>query len=226
MPRLERAVILAAGLGTRLKWLTQNRPKALMPVAGAPAIVHVIRNLASHGVRDIAINVHHHADVLCAALGDGARYGVRLYYSPEESLLDSGGGVRTAMEKLPGEGLLAVHNADVLCNVDVRQLAGVCPDRGCAIGLVPNPAHHSAGDFSLRCGLVADSGEPRFTFSGVSVWQAEALATYAVGEKFSLVQPIRHLIAASRCAGVVYRVPWFDIGRPVDLIRARSHWGG
>ena len=223
---VERAVILAAGLGTRLKWLTRECPKALMPVAGAPAIVQVIRGLAAQGVRDIAINVHHHADSLMQALGNGARYGVRLYYSPEKNLLDSGGGVRTAMEKLPGEGLLAVHNADVLCNVDVRQLAGICPAAGCAIGLVPNPAHHAAGDFSLHGGRVTDSGESRFTFSGVSVWQAEALSTYAVGEKFSLVQPMRRLIDASLCAGFVYRGPWFDIGRPIDLIRARRQWGG
>ncbi len=223
---VERAVILAAGLGTRLKWLTRERPKALMTVAGAPAIVQVIRGLAAQGVRDIAINVHHHADSLMQALGNGARYGVRLYYSPEKNLLDSGGGVRTAMEKLPGEGLLAVHNADVLCNVDVRQLAGLCPAGGCAIGLVSNPPHHAAGDFSLHGGLVAASGKPRFTFSGVSVWHAEALSSYAAGEAFSLVQPMRQLIGASRCAGLLYHGPWFDIGRPVDLMRARRHWGG
>jgi len=223
---IERAVILAAGLGTRLKWMTQERPKALMTVAGEPAIVQVIRQLAAQGVRDIAINVHHHADILMQALGSGSRYGVRLYYSPEESLLDSGGGVRTALEMLPGDGLLAVHNVDVLCNMDVQQLARLCPADGCAIGLVCNPPHHAAGDFSLHGGLVADSGESRFTFSGVSVWQAETLSSYAAGEAFSLVQPMRQLIGASRCAGLLYRGAWFDIGRPVDLMRARRYWGG
>jgi len=225
MPQLERAVILAAGLGTRLKWLTQNRPKALMPVAGAPAIVHVIRNLAAQGVRDIAVNVHHHADILMQALGDGSRYGVRLYFSVEASLLDSGGGVRKAMQLLPGDGLLAVHNADALCRMDVRRLARLCPANGCAIGLAENPAHHAAGDFSLRGGLVMNSGEPRFTFSGVSVWDADALDCYQPGQVFSLVQPIRQLIESSLCAGYVYRGPWFDIGRPADLMRARREWG-
>ncbi len=224
MQQLERGVILAAGLGTRLKWLTQNRPKALMPVAGAPAIVHVIRQLAAQGVRDIAVNVHHHADLLMQALGDGSRYGVRLYFSIEASLLDSGGGVRTAMELLPGDGLLAVHNADALCRIDVRQLARLCPAGGCAIGLAANPAHHAAGDFALHGGLVVDSGEPRFTFSGVSVWDADALAFFQPGQVFSLLQPIRHLIGSSLCAGWVYRGPWFDIGRPADLMRVRRQW--
>jgi MurNAc alpha-1-phosphate uridylyltransferase len=130
------------------------------------------------------------------------------------------------MDILPGEGLVAVHNADVLCNVDVQQLAGLCPVAGCAIGLVPNPPHHAAGDFSLHGGLVVDSGELRFTFSGVSVWQAEVFSSYAAGEVFSLVRPMRQLIGASRCAGLLYRGPWFDIGRPVDLMRARRCWGG
>jgi len=224
MRRVDRAVILAAGLGTRLKWLTRNRPKALLPVAGAPAIVQVIRSLATQGVRDIAINVHHHADALMDRLGDGSRLGVGLYYSPERNLLDSGGGVRTALDKLPGRGLVAVHNADVLCHIDVQQLAALCPDGGCALGLVPNPAHHAAGDFALYGGRVAESGEPRYTFSGVSVWHAEALSAYAAGEKFSLVPPIRRLIDAGLCAGLLYRGAWFDIGRPVDLMRARRAW--
>jgi len=221
---VERAVVLAAGLGTRLKWLTQNRPKALMPVAGQPAIVHVIRSLAAQGVRDIAVNVHHHAHVLMDSLGDGKRFGVRLYYSPEKELLDSGGGVFTAMQKLPGDGPVAVRNADVLCAMDVRQLAAICPQGGCAIGLVPNPAHHTAGDFALSDGMVAASGATRFTFSGVSLWQPAAFDSYAVGGKFSLVAPMRRLIRAGQCAGVLYRGDWFDIGRPVDLMRASRAW--
>jgi N-acetyl-alpha-D-muramate 1-phosphate uridylyltransferase len=222
---VERAVILAAGLGTRLKWLTQEIPKALMPVAGTPVIVHVIRSLATQGIRDIAINVHHHSDALMQALGDGSRLGVRLYYSPERRLLDSGGGVRTALDRLPGEGLVAVHNADVLCRIDVQRLAELCPNGGAALGLVPNPAHHPRGDFALHDGLVELAGEARFTFSGVSLWDAEALEIYAAGEKFPLTEPIRRLIAETRCAGMLDRGPWFDIGRPADLMRAKRQWG-
>lgn len=220
----DRAVILAAGLGTRLKWLTRNRPKALMPVAGVPAIVHVIHGLAAQGVRDIAVNVHHHAGVLMAALGNGSRFGVRLYYSPEQSLLDSGGGVLTAMQLLPGDGPVAVHNADVLCRMDLRQLAETCPADGCSIALVPNPAHHAAGDFALRGARVSAIGAQLYTFAGVSLWHAAAFAGYACGERFSLVEPMRGMIDAGRCGGILYRGDWFDIGRPVDLMRASREW--
>jgi len=225
MQRVERAVILAAGLGTRLKWLTRNRPKALMPVAGQAAIVRVIRRLAGQGVRDIAINTHHHADVLAAYLGDGSDFGVRLYFSFEKELLDSGGGVRTALELLPGDGLLAVHNADVLSDIDMGALAGLCPQKGCGIALAPNPAHHLEGDFVLRNGMICSevlSGEdsPRYTFSGVSVWDAAVLRGLAANQAFSLLEPMRELIAKRLCAGLLHRGVWFDIGRPSDCFRA------
>jgi len=217
---VERAVILAAGVGSRLKWLTRNRPKALMPVAGQAAIVRAIRRLAAQGIRDIAINTHHHADVLETYLGDGSRFGVRLYFSFEDQLLDSGGGVRTALAVLPGDGLLAVHNTDVLSDIDVRKLAKLCPLLGCAIALTANPAHHPEGDFALRDGLVFDEGMPRHTFSGVSVWDEKALDGFAAGQAFPLVEPMRDLMGKRLCAGVLHRGAWFDIGRPVDLFRA------
>jgi len=225
MQRVERAVILAAGLGTRLKWLTRKRPKALMPVAGQAAIVRVIRRLAGQGIRDIAINTHHHADVLAAYLGDGSRFGVRLYFSFEAQLLDSGGGVRAALECLPGDGLLAVHNADVLSDIDMGALAGICPQKGCVIALAANPAHHPTGDFALRNGVICSevlSGEdsPRYTFSGVSVWDTAVLRGFAINQAFSLLQPLRGLIEKQLCAGLLHRGSWFDIGRPSDYFRA------
>ena len=220
MQAAERAVILAAGLGTRLKWLSRERPKALMPVGGVPVIEHVIRRLASQGVRDIAVNLHHHGALLKAALGDGARLGVRLYFSHEDELLDSGGGVRRAMELLPGEGALVVHNADVLADVDVRALAGVCPQGGCALALIGNPPHHPRGDFALVGERVREQGEQRLTFAGVSVWDARALLESPEGESFSLVRPMRRLMRADRCAGLLHRGMWLDIGRPGDAFRA------
>lgn len=220
MSSLDRAVILGAGLGTRLKWLTADKPKALMPIAGVPAIVHVIRRLAAQGIQDIAINVHHHADQLMQELGDGSRYGVRLYYSPEKSLLSSGGGVRTAMEKLPGEGLLLVHNADVLADIDVTELAGHCPDRGCALAMVANPAHHRQGDFVLIKDRLVQEGGTRLTYAGVSVWGDAVLRPMPVSQSYSLVDSMRTLMDQGRCSGMLHHGMWLDIGRPRDWLQA------
>jgi len=221
---VERAVVLAAGLGTRLKWLTSTRPKAMMQVAGEPVIAHVIRSLVGQGIHDIAVNAHHHADVLSDYLGDGCRFGCRISISYEASLLDSGGGVKQALSFLPGSGPVAVYNADVLTDLNLHRLSAAMPEGGAVIGLVNNPAHHPVGDFALNDGKVQADGSEKFTFSGLSVWDAAVFDNYDEGSVFSLVKPMRELIAAGRCAGVRHDGQWFDIGRPTDLMRANREY--
>jgi len=222
--QVERAVILAAGLGTRLKWMTSHQPKALMNIQGEPSIVHVIRQLAGQGFHQIAVNTHHHADILMAFLGNGEKWGVNLVFSQENELLNSGGGVCTALPYLQGEGAVLVHNADVMADVDIQALARRCPENGCALALVKNPAHHLQGDFAINDGMVCLHGETRYTFSGVSVWHEDVFHGYAVNSSFSLLDPIKKTIKEQCCAGVVHRGQWFDIGRPKDLISANRLW--
>jgi len=226
MKRVERAVILAAGLGARLKWLTDFRPKALMQVAGKPAIGRIIRRLAAQGVHEIAVNAHHHADQLADYLGDGSRFGCRIAISREADLLDSGGGVKQALTRLPGDGLVAVCNCDVLADVDLHQLAALTPDGGCCIALVENPLHHREGDFALHGSHVSTDGESRFTFSGISLWHEQVFDSYPQGAVFSLVEPMRELIGLGLCNGLLHRGEWFDIGRPFDLMRANRVMAG
>ncbi len=225
MERTDRAVILAAGMGTRLKWMTTHRPKALVRVAGEPAIVHVIRRLVAHGIRDIAVNAFHHADQLADYLGDGARFGCRIAISVEDALLDSGGGVKKALSKLPGSGPVLVHNCDVLADIDLSRLARLAPPDGCSIALVENPKHHLNGDFTLHGDDVSMSGYDRFTFAGVSVWDAAVFEHYEVDEVFSLARSIRERIAADKCKGLAHHGYWFDIGRPGDLVKANRLLG-
>lgn len=225
MARVDRAVLLAAGLGTRLKWLTAGQPKAMMDVAGVAVIVRVVRHLAGQGISDIAINVHHHADKLMDYLGDGSRFGVRLYYSCEDELLDSGGGVRKAMELLPGSGLMAVHNADVLADINLQHLASIVPSEGAALAMVANPAHHPSGDFGLNDGFVVADRSPGYTYSGVSVWDEKVFGAFECGEPFPLTMPMHLLMERSKLAGMLHRGSWFDIGRPRDLMMARSFIG-
>ena len=105
----------------------QAQTMALMQIGGRPVIEHVIRWLTSQGVREIAINLHYHADQIMQLLGDGSRHGVQLYCSREEELLDSGGGVKQAIRLLPGEGPFVLHNADIIAHVDIGRLARHCP---------------------------------------------------------------------------------------------------
>ena len=106
-------MILAGGLSTRLYPLTKNVPKPLVPVAGVPNVVHVIRYLHAYGFEEIAINVHYLPDAIAAALGDGSSFGVRLHYSYEPELLGSAGAVRKLQPFFGSETFVVVGCDDL-----------------------------------------------------------------------------------------------------------------
>lgn len=95
---VSKAMVLAAGEGTRLRPLTLSTPKPLVPVAGVPLIVYTLGWLRHHGIEDVAINLHHLGDKVSEALGDGSRLGLRIRYSPEDTLLGTAGGVKRVQE--------------------------------------------------------------------------------------------------------------------------------
>ncbi|MBF0280986.1 MAG: nucleotidyltransferase family protein [Zetaproteobacteria bacterium] len=224
MQAIEQAIILAAGRGTRLKWLTEKHPKPLMKIRDDYAIVHVIRALVAQGVKDIAINVHHHGQQIIDALGNGDHFGVRLHYSIEQQLLDSGGGVRTALAQLPHHhGDILVHNADILTHIDLRFMQKIAVDTDAVLAMVPNPPHHTKGDFTVVEDRVEHAGEPTFTFSGISIWQRAWVQQWPLQQNFSLVEKMREAMQKGRCGGFIHHGVWLDIGRPKDLMRANQY---
>jgi len=221
---VHRAIILAAGKGSRLKSLTENARKALMSIAGKPAIVRVINNLVAQGVHEICINIHHHGEQIRAVVGNGSAFNAIIHYSEEEALLDSGGGVRTALDLLPGDGAVVIHNSDIMSNINIKALTKICPAQGCALALVNNPKHHSDGDFTLNGQIVRQEKANPLTFSGVSVWQASTLKQYQCNQTFPLIQPIQEVIQREQCVGLTHHGHWFDIGRPRDLVQANRFY--
>jgi NDP-sugar pyrophosphorylase family protein len=116
-----KAMIFAAGLGTRLKPLTDHMPKALVPVAGKPMLEHVIGKLKAAGFNEIVINVHHFANQIIDFLKEKNNFGIQIWISDEtEELLDTGGGIKKAAHFFDEPFL--VHNADILSNVDLKAL--------------------------------------------------------------------------------------------------------
>jgi len=124
-----KALIFAAGLGTRLRPITDRIPKALVPVAGVPMLERVIRKLQSDGIDEFVINVHHHADQICDFLRRNSDFGAEIRISAEpDAPLETGGGIRHARPFLEDEPFL-VHNSDILCRLDLPVLLdGVRPD--------------------------------------------------------------------------------------------------
>lgn len=116
-----KAMIFAAGLGTRLKPLTDHMPKALVPVAGKPMLEHVIEKLKASGFNEIVINVHHFANQIIDFLKEKDNFGIQIWISDEtEELLDTGGGIKKAAHFFDEPFL--VHNADILSNVNLKAL--------------------------------------------------------------------------------------------------------
>src|SRR5262249_38436716 len=135
-----RALVLTAGLGTRLQPLTFARAKAAVPVDGEPLARRAIPWLVSQGLRDLVLNLHHKPEASPAAVGDGADLGARVRYSWESPVLGSAGGPRHALPLLGGETFVLV-NGDTLTNVDLPSMIERHRESGARVSmaLIPNP---------------------------------------------------------------------------------------
>ena len=119
---IKQAMIFAAGLGTRLKPLTDTMPKALVPVGGQPLLWHVIMRLKEAGFERIVVNVHHFAQQIIDYLDDNDHFGMDIRISDErERLLETGGGIKKALPLFDQDSPILIHNVDILSNIDLNE---------------------------------------------------------------------------------------------------------
>jgi len=208
------AMILAAGRGQRMRPLTDQLPKPLLPVNGRPLIEYVIARLVAAGYQELVINHAHLGALIEARLGDGARFGARIRYSPEQPALDTGGGIRRALPLL-GPGPFLVVNGDLWCDFDYACLT-LAPTDLAQLVLVDNPPHHPHGDFVLRDGRVGATGAPRLTFAGIGLYRPELFAA-CPPDAFALAPLLCAAMEQNRVGGVHHRGEWRDIGTPERL---------
>lgn len=211
-----KAMILAAGHGTRMRPLTDHTPKPLLLAGGKPLIVWHIEKLARAGFHDIIINLAWLGWQIPAALGDGSRWQVRLHYSDEqqEGALETAGGIIKALPLLGEEPFLVV-NGDVWCDYPCQP----CPlaDHNLAhLVLVNNPAHNTNGDFALRDGRTLNAGEPRYTFSGIGYYHPQLFAGLPYGKR-PLAPLLRAAMQQGQVSGEHFSGDWRDIGTPERL---------
>ncbi|WMP16217.1 N-acetylmuramate alpha-1-phosphate uridylyltransferase MurU [Thiothrix lacustris] len=211
-----KAMILAAGHGTRMRPLTDHTPKPLLQAGGKSLIVWHIEKLARAGFRDIIINLAWLGWKIPAALGDGSRWNVTLHYSDEQSegALETAGGILKALPLL-GNAPFLVVNGDVWC--DYPCLPYALPEHDLAhLVLVNNPAHNPQGDFALSNGRVANAGKPRYTFSGIGYYHPALFAGLSAG-KHPLAPLLRAAMDAGQVSGEWFAGDWRDIGTPERL---------
>lgn len=221
---VRRAIVLAAGLGERMRPLTLTTPKPLLPVAGKPLIVHHLEKLAAAGIREIAINVCWLKGSFPEALGDGTRFGVSIRYFDEgDAPLEVGGGIRNALDFFAGEPF-AVVNGDVYTD---RPLALGPPVEG-VLGhliLVPNPLHHPRGDFGIECGEVRIEGPRRYTYAGIGTFRPELFGGMPRG-RAGLRPLLERALRAGRLSAEVHGGLWSDVGTPARLAELNGRLAG
>ena len=221
---MRHALILAAGLGERMRPLTDTTPKPLLEVHGKPLIVHHIEKLAAAGVNYIAINTSHLADQFPDVLGDGSRWGVRLRYSYEgPTPLETGGGMLKALPLLGNDPFIVV-SADIWSDIDYAALPWQ-PNGVAHLVMVPNPDFHPKGDFALLDGELHDEDAPasaqRLTFGNVGIYRPEIVAGEAPG-KFKLAPMYRRAIGQRKLSGERYDGFWRNVGNPAQLEQLRA----
>lgn len=215
--------MLAAGRGERMRPLTDQTPKPLLPVAGKPLIAWHLERLAAAGVREVVINLGWLGAQIPHALGDGARFGLSLRYSDEGwPALETGGGIFRALPLLGAEPFLLV-NGDVWTDADLGALVlrGLHGEELAHLLLVSNPPQHPNGDFCLRADGRVEDGEPRLTYSGIALFHP-ALFDGCRDGAFSHVPLLRQAMAQGRVSGSRHDGHWSDIGTPERLALAES----
>ena len=212
-----KAFILAAGRGERMRPLTDHTPKPLLPVGGKALIVWHLERLAAAGFRDVVINHAHLGGQIEAALGDGAAWGLRLAYSPEPpGALETAGGIAHALPLL-GTAPFLVVNGDIYCDWDFRR-AFALTGRPAHLVLVPNPAHHQGGDFSLDGDqVILARGTDTLTYAGIGVFAPAFFVGVPAGSAVKLRPLLDAAIGAGTLSGERHAGRWVDVGTPQRL---------
>lgn len=236
---LPPALVLTAGLGTRLRPLTYVRAKAAVPVNGETLARRAVRWLVAQGVTDLVLNLHHLPETVAGSVGDGSDLGARVRYSWENPVLGSAGGPRHALSLLTdgatreprtaNRDTFFIVNGDTLTNVDTRQVLSTHRQTGAAVtmAVIPNPRPDKYGgvlvaDDGWVTGFTrAGSGGESFHFIGVQVAESRVFAPLEDGAPWEsvnrlyprLIESDPHSIAAFVC-----NASFRDIGTPADYL--------
>ncbi len=219
---MANAIILAAGRGERMRPLTDRLPKPLLPVGGKPLIEWQVQRLAAAGFDDIVVNHSHLGALVESALGDGARFGVRLRYSPEPVALETAGGAARALPLLDDSPFVLV-SGDIHTTFDYATLLPridairADPARTAAhFVLVDNPPWHARGDMGLAAGRIVRR-EPFLTYANIAVFHPSLFNEVKPGAHLRLFPWAYRFVDEGRVGGEHFGGEWDNLGTPEQL---------
>jgi len=236
-----KAMILAAGFGTRLRPLTESIPKALVEVNSRPILEIIILRLIKYGFRDIIVNVHHHYDQIIDFLRTNNNFGINIQISDEkDQILDTGGGIKKASWFLDGDQPFLIHNVDVISDIDLKEMYDfhchkkplatlAVKDKDSARSLLFNGSYKLCGWENSKTGVskiishVSDSDIIRIGFCGIHVIDPIVFDHMDDKKAFSIITTYMNLAESY----YIYGYPaednlWIDIGSFSKLKHANT----
>ena len=219
-----KGIILTAGLGTRLRPLTDHLPKPLLPVGGRPIIEYNLALLKYYGVHEVTINLHYQSDKIKQVIGDGRRLGMQISYSEEPEILGTGGGIKKIYEKM-GQDAAIVMNGDILIDLNIEELLLFHRENGGAATLVLREdeavEQFGAIEIDQDCqiknilGKIEWRGERthRLMFTGVHIIEPAVVTHVPEGCFFSIIDAyVQMLKQGEHLFGYQMEGYWNDIG--------------
>jgi NDP-sugar pyrophosphorylase family protein len=217
-----KAMILAAGLGTRLRPLTDTRPKALVEVAGRTMLEITLERLRAFGIHDVIINVHHFAEMVVEYLKANSNFGMHIEISREEALLDTGGGLKKAAWFFRDDAEpFVLHNVDVISTVDLQRLAQFHKDNQ-ALATLAVQDRPTSRPLAFDEHLQLRGRGPGQAFSGIHIISPLLLSMLTEEGVFSIIHSYVRLAAQGQKI-LGFRADeyyWRDLGKPDDLMQA------
>lgn len=243
-----KAMVLAAGLGTRLRPLTNDRPKALVTVAGKTLLEIALLTLRSFGVDEAIVNVHHFADMICEYLDENGNFGMRIEVSREDELLDTGGGLKRAAWFFLEDGAEAnapfiMHNVDVLSTIDLERMMRQHAEQDALATLAVQERETSRyllfDEKAQLCGrragrdvrdeMARPAAHPQaLAFAGIHVISPRLLTEMREEGAFSIIDAYLNLAARGEkiAAFRADEYYWRDLGRAENIVEAERDLEG
>jgi MurNAc alpha-1-phosphate uridylyltransferase len=214
-----KVMILAAGRGERMGYLTQNCPKPLLKVKGRCLIDWHLIKLCDAGFKDVVINVAYLSKEIIEFVGDGSKWGLNISISEEGQALETAGGIKQAIKYL-GDEPFAVINADIFSDYNYKNLKNRSLEnkRMGHLVLVNNPEHNPKGDFGIMDdGILTMNSEKSLTFSGIAIYDPKFFSELAEGNKIKLAPILETAINKKCIQGELFDGLWSDVGTPERL---------
>lgn len=235
-----KAMIFAAGKGTRLRPFTDHHPKAMMEVNGIPLIERNIHYLQSFGINDFVINLHHFGEQIVDFLKEKNHFGAHIEFSHEkDQLLETGGGLIFAKKLLDQEEDFLIMNADILTDMNITDFVNFHREQNSLVTLAVSDRKSSRkllfdNEMILRGWMNMDTGEERLAgfnnnykklaFSGIHCVDSQFFNHITRTGKFSIMEEYLDLMMTEEISGFEHSAKLVDVGRPKSVLEAEQHF--